>query len=335
MNWVDMPPEVGDGDDDDEGMMMMMMNPYRPTVSTMSGKGNELYFLPQHNVGIDEKRAEVGKPLCIAIMARNQMLCPEGEEYFHVTEMRYRQLINDDGENGLIGYSYFSVENGKLALVGTLARIKRIERLVNGEMYVLLKGVGRYYIKDVYQQLPYPCAEVQKFVDYTENDISYLNTLECELLQEVRYSVKLMKFLYPNNSYKINEAVLRYRPWLVNHDARTVHLPRLEKEIRRISKFTFACMDMIRTDNVNKLLFLQTHVLEERLKAMVKKLKESTTFIAGEIIKRQIVSADKMHTISREALLNDTSDMNTIPLTSWKPDNYINGQWKMLPQPMD
>ena len=63
-------------------------------------------------------------------------LGPLGEEYLGIYEMRYRQLISDIGDNGIVliisilifllgifGHIYYSQTSNKLALVGTLTKV--------------------------------------------------------------------------------------------------------------------------------------------------------------------------------------------------------------------
>ena len=118
------------------------------------------------------------------IFPRNQVLAPLGEEYIGVYEMRYRQLFNEIGEKGTFGHIYYSQENQKLALVGTLARVKRIERLDDGGMYVLMEGIGRFYLKDVVSEKPFLKAKVQLFCDFSENEV-LLESLEQKVLEQV------------------------------------------------------------------------------------------------------------------------------------------------------
>jgi hypothetical protein len=233
------------------------------------GSQGELYFIPSKRPTLRAPAEAIGKEVSIPIFPRNSVLGPMGEEYLGVYEMRYRQLINEVGEGGIFGHVYYSQENSKLALVGTLAKIKRIERLEDGGMYVFSEGVGRFYLRDIKAEKPYLRARVQIFQDYCENE-KVMTGLEASLLNEVRYSVKLMKLLYPQNNYTINEAVIRNRPLVYTRDVRGVVLPRLDSETVRRSKFSFANMDMLKTDPVTKLLFLQEPLLEKRYATMLK-----------------------------------------------------------------
>ena len=78
-----------------------------------------------------------------------------------------------------------------------------------------MEGIGRYYIKNVISEKPYLRAKVQIFSDFSLNNIK-LNNLEKLILNEVRYSVKIMKLLYPSNNYTLNELVIKNRPFLTS-----------------------------------------------------------------------------------------------------------------------
>jgi len=79
-----------------------------------------------------------------------------------------------------------------------------------------------------------------------------------------------MKLLYPQNNYTINEAVLRNKPVIRSDSHRQVMLPNDYSETVRRSKFSFATMEMLKTDPITKLLFLQEPVLEKRYANMLK-----------------------------------------------------------------
>ena len=156
------------------------------------GAQGEYYYIPSKRPTLKAPECVLGKERTIPLFPRNQVLGPLGEEYLGVYEMRYRQLLNDIGEGGVFGHVYYSQENSKIALVGTLARVKRTERLDDGGIYVVMEGVGRFYTRDVIAEKPYLKARVQTFKDYTEN-VPLATSLELKVLNEVRYSVKLMK----------------------------------------------------------------------------------------------------------------------------------------------
>ena len=257
----------------------------------------------------------LGKERIIPLFPRNQVLGPLGEEFLGVYEMRYRQLLNDVGEGGVFGHVYYSQENSKIALVGTLARIKRMERLDDGGIYVVMEGIGRFYTRDVIAEKPYLKARVQVFKDYTENE-QLADVLEQNVLSEVRYSVKLMKLLYPQNNYTMNNLVLQYRPPLLYPGVRTVRyvihcqmisrdsccplvlikyalhdfmalslyfkysMHTKEEDMVRRSKFSFTAIDMLKVDPVSKLLFLQEPIIEKRFSNVLKVILNCCAYIS-------------------------------------------------------
>ena len=119
------------------------------------GSQGEYYYIPSKKPTLKAPDSVLGKERTMALFPRNQVLAPMGEEYIGVYEMRYRQLFYEIGEKGIFGHIYYSQDNQKLALVGTLARVKRIDRLDDGGMYVVMEGIGRFYLKDVLSEKPY------------------------------------------------------------------------------------------------------------------------------------------------------------------------------------
>lgn len=234
----------------------------------VGGQG-ELYYIPASKPALKAPDGAVGKQITIPIFPRNQVLGPTGEDFLLIYEMRYRQLFNDVGDGGLCGHIYYSQENSRVALVGTLAKVVKLERLEDGGMYVILQGVGRFYVRDIVSEKPYLKAKVQIFYDYSD-DMSLVESLERKVFDEIRYSVKIMKLLYPQNNYTMNEGALRYQPTIIPQGIRDVQLPSDVSDIQRHSKFSFGTMEMLKTDPQTKLVFIQEHVLERRYTKMLK-----------------------------------------------------------------
>lgn len=237
----------------------------------LGGRGpqGEYYFIPTKKANLKAPAEALGKEITIPIFPRSVVLGPAGEEELSVYEMRYRQMINDIGENGVFGHVFYSQENSKLALVGTLSKLKKIQRLEDGGIYVVMEGIGKFYIREVKKEKPYLKAKVQIFTDYIVSE-KQLEPLEEKLLNEIRYSVKLMKLLYPQNNYTINDLVLKNRPTIQSNTFRPVKLPNQYSETVRRSKFSFATMEMLKTDPITKLVFLQEPILEKRYTNMLK-----------------------------------------------------------------
>ncbi len=203
----------------------------------------------------------------------------------------------------------------------------------------MMEGIGRFYIKEVVAEKPYLRAKVQVFNDYVENE-SILAALEQSVFDEVRYSVKVMKLLYPQNNYTINDIVLEHRPIREVAGKRDVSLVDYQSELERRSKFSFAVIGMLKTDPATKLVFLQEPILEKRYGKILKVLQESTTFLEGELKKRGVLGDSKESLMRlRSEALSDQSDIedilnaaNSSP-NNWVPKNYntTTGDWNMSP----
>jgi len=287
---------------------------FEPGYGTMQqlggiGKAGEYYFIPSKKPQLDAPPEVLGKTMTIPIFPRNNILLPLGEEYTGIYEMRYRQMLNDVGENGQFGSIYFSHHASKSALVGTIAKIKRIDRLEDGGCYATIVGVKRFYLQELLADKPYTKARVQVFEDYVQNEV-LAREFELNLFEELRYSVKMMKMLYPNNNFTLTDLILQHRPQLpVNGLGRQVKIFTPAMEAQRCSLFTYAVMDMIKTDPVNKLVNLQVYHLEKRLKQLIKVLKESNKFLSNELsVVRGIVDVNQMGNL-RADLLADMSDL--------------------------
>jgi ATP-dependent Lon protease len=278
-----------------------------------------------------------------------------GEEVLGVYEMRYRQLMNDVGEGGLFGYMFYSQTNSKLSLVGTLARVKRIDRLDDGGLYVSMEGAGRFFLKEVKGEKPYLRAKVQVFSDYSEDE-EKMKSQEILLLNEIRYSLKLMSAIYPQNNYTITDKILRNRPLVSpalplsttsffsntsSLSVRSISLPQEKPELVRSSHLSFAAMEMLKTDSMMKQVFLQEPVVEKRYVHMIKVLEESTAFLEGEMIKKGLVDNEGVGLSDlRQQFLSDVSDLEVVGTvkdssSSWIPENFVDGDWNMQPTLMD
>jgi hypothetical protein len=300
-----------------------------PNQDGVVGSQGELYYMNSRRAKLLAPKEALGPEKIIPLFPRNMVLDPLSEEYLGVYEMRYRQLLNDVGESKVFGHIYYSQENSKLALVGTLSKVKRIERLDDGGMYAIMVGIGTFYIKEIVGEKPYLKARVQIFYDYSEKN-ELLKVLEMKVLEEVRYSVKIMKILYPQNNYTMNDAILRYRPVIQTPNSRSVIMEDSSSENERKSKFSYGAMGMLKTDAVIKLLFLQQPIVEKRYTAMLKVLEESTAFLEGELRKKGIYT-DKGLSELRSSLAHDLSDILPFKASSWYPHNFKNGEWTQAP----
>ena len=143
-----------------------------------------------------------------------------------------------------------------------------------------------------------------------------------------------MKLLYPQNNYTMSEMVMKYRPSLPSPDTRSVSLQSKQDALEIRSKFSFAIMDMLKTDPITKILFLQDYVTEKRYKTILGVLDESTSFLENELRKRGVVTEQGLNEL-RQELISDTSDIDSSPPANWIPSNFIDGDWKQRPVSMD
>jgi ATP-dependent Lon protease len=242
------------------------------SMKSAGGIGNqgEYYYIQGKNPSLEAPSEALGDEEIIPIYLRNNVLVPLGKEHLGVYEMRYRQLIYDVGDNGYFGYSFYSQEVAKLALVGTLARIRKVERLEDGGQYVFMEGYQRFYIQELVSDKPYLKARIQYYYDYTKyTSAEELEKLGQQLLDELRYSVKLMRILYPQNNYTLNEDVLRFRPLYTEPGVRRVRTVPTRTIVNKLSGFSYAAMELLRTEPVTKLAFLQEPIIEKRLWKMI------------------------------------------------------------------
>jgi hypothetical protein len=196
-----------------------------------------------------------------------------------------------------------------------------------------MEGIGRFYLKEVLSEKPFLKAKVQQYYDHS-GDNALLQPLEQKVMEQVRYSVKIMKLLYPQNNYTMSELVMTYRPAISVPNVRSVSVQNLQDQLDTRSKFTYAIMDMLKTDPVTKILFLQYYAIEKRYNLILKVLDESTSFLEGELRKRGLFTEQGLKDL-RNDLISDTHDIDTYPSANWIPQNFVDGDWKQRPIFMD
>lgn len=236
------------------------------------GKNGELYFVPSREVKLLAPESSLGQDIKIPLCLRNTVAGPYSKDRINAFEMKYRQLFNNVGIGGTFGLVYYSQDYQKIALVGTLAKVTKIERIEEGGMFVTYQGVGRFFVNKVTSEKPYVVAKVKTFMDYSMNPET-AETAEISLFNEIRYSVKLFQMLQNQNNYTVNESVLKFRPpnyGKMEPDFRLIKdqvIP--QHEIMRKSLFSFAAMDMMKSESTLKLSLVCEPVVERRLIKMV------------------------------------------------------------------
>lgn len=285
------------------------------------GQEGELYYHPSKIAKL--KDIPTSKVRVVPLLPYNSNLAPHGTEWVHVFEMRYRQMMQDIGD-GVFGFTYYSQQEQKLALVGTLAKIKSRKFLEDGRLYVSLEGQSRFYINEVVSESPYLKAKVTPFKDAEANSDS-ISTLERIVFDEVRVNMKLMQIVFPQKNFSISESILENRPPSRSPDGvRSVFLTDPAAEHDRRVRFSFAVFDMLQTSPATKLSLLQEPNLQKRFGKLISVLEKGGTYLRSELRNKGLMDDDSLRQL-REETINDCSDF--LPKGSWHPENYVNGNW--------
>ena len=164
-------------------------------------------------------------------------------------------MMQDVGD-GTFGFVYYSQQEQKLALVGTLARIKSRKFLEDGRLYVQVEGISRFFINEVAVESPYLKAKITPFQDSADASKT-VDILEKIVFDEVRVNMKLMQILFPQKNFTISESILASRPATETPGFRSISLSDSAAESERRVKFSFAVLDMLQTSPAAKLNILQ------------------------------------------------------------------------------
>jgi len=251
------------------------------------GQEGELYFHPSKRASIKVpagiKGHLIGKPRIIPILPYGQVLAPTGSDWLNIFEMKHRALLN---EGGVFGFVYFSSAQSKLALVGTLARVKERKILDDGRSFVLVEGIERFYIDEIVSESPYLKGRVQLFTDYTETTPEVLDDLEQRLFRELRSNMRMVERLFPSKNFSITSTILESRPHLKTPGVRSIKMVDEQTEMARRSKFSMAVLDLLQISSTAKLSLMQEHLLEKRLSRFLKVLERGGKYLQEELVKK-------------------------------------------------
>ena len=296
------------------------------------GSEGEIYYSPMRAAKLKAPVEYLGKsynqlPL---FPSTSSVLVPLGTEMLNCFEMRHRQLLTDVANNdGLFGFSY--LQNQKLGLVGTLARIKSRKLLEDGRFCCVVEGVGRFYIKEVVNEKPYLKAKVQCFDDYTESPTSILDALETDLYNDVRFNIKLMHLLMPTKTYKLNQLITQFKPQSPSN-ARLVRLTTDKEELDRRSKLSFAMLDVLQISQAVKLSLLQEHVIEKRLLRIQKLLKKGGAYLTDTLKSKGVVTDEGLRQIWAEVVAEvATSEGSGSAGTVSENFDAVENKWVQMP----
>eukprot|EP00607_Mallomonas_marina_P000970 CAMPEP_0182440134 /NCGR_PEP_ID=MMETSP1167-20130531/86862_1 /TAXON_ID=2988 /ORGANISM="Mallomonas Sp, Strain CCMP3275" /LENGTH=315 /DNA_ID=CAMNT_0024634001 /DNA_START=221 /DNA_END=1168 /DNA_ORIENTATION=- len=297
------------------------------------GSEGEYYFHPSRPATL-KAPVPLGKTVGVPIFPFNNVLTPIGTESIQVLEMHNRQLFNDVGD-GLFGFAYLNPQAQKLALVGTLARIKHRKVLEDGRAFIVVEGVKRFYLKEFVSDKPYIKARIQTFEDYSEAEERELDELEQTIFEEVRFNVKLMELLLPQKRYSLASAILENRPPMRLQGVRNIVLGSEETELKRRSRFSYAILDMLQIKPSVKLMLLQEPVIEKRYLRLLKVLEKGSENLKQELRTRGVLTELGIRSL-REDILSDTSYVTQLEVTSKNiiPENYVDNSWVQRPTMM-
>lgn len=315
----------------------------RPGLPTMPsdinnnvGLEGELYYTPTKIATLKtplDKKHILSKTRTIPIFPGPNLLVPGGTDWLNVFEMKHRQLLNNVGD-GVFGFSYLSQQQQKLSLVGTLARIQSRKILEDGRSFVVVEGLERFYIQEIITDKPYLTAKIQTFKDYTEESADLLDKLENEIFNDVRCNVKLMQLLFPQKNYTLNPNLLINRPPLIKEGVRNVIINDETIELDRRSRFSFVVMDMLQISPATKISLLQEHVLEKRYARFLKIIEKGSSYLKSELRNKGVLTEPGIQKLYDD-LLRDDAVLNDFPKSAWAPENYVQGNWVLMPTLMN
>lgn len=290
------------------------------------GPEGEYYFHPQKPAKLKGPADALGKSRVIPIFPYNNVVVPQGSEWLNVFEMKHRQLLN---EASVFGLCYYSQQQQKIALTGTLVKITSRKILEDGRIFAVIEGGERFYLEEVLTEKPYIKARVRTFKDYTETP-NVLEALEASVMNEVLCNLKYMEILFPARNYTMNSSIMKYRPTIAPTDMRSIQLSSPEAELERRSKFSFAVMEMLQISPSTKLLLLQEHVLERRFGRFLSVLERGGEFLKSELLNKGLMTEGQIEEV-RDQIVRRSSDADLVQTGNWVPENYSNGQWMQQP----
>jgi len=298
------------------------------------GSEGELYFHPSKEATIVHPptvSASFGeKEVVIPILPHNNVLAPLATDWLNVFEMKHRQLTNDVGY-GCFGFTHYSQSNQKLALVGTIARIKDRKILNDGRSFMVVEGIRRLFIKEFLSESPYMIAKVKLINDWTECRADVVDTMERKIFSLVKRNVKMMEILFPEKNYSINQHILDHRPSIPQPGVRSISTNEAADELKRRSDFSFAVMDTLQITPAAKLALMQEHVIERRLEKILDTLENGSVYLKTQLVKKGLLSEDALLDLLTDMQQEPHNMDNLVPKSLWTPENYEGGAWVQKP----
>lgn len=297
------------------------------------GQEGELYFQPWKKASLKlppgKESALLGKSRVIPILPYGQVLAPTGSDWLNIFDMKHRMLLN---EGGVFGFCYYSSTQSRLALVGTLARVKERKILDDGRSFVVIEGLERFYIDEIISERPYLKGRVQLFTDYTETSGEVLDDLEQKLFRELRSNMRMMERLFPSKNFTITPTITANRPHIQTPGVRNIKMVDEATDMLRRTKFSMAVLDMLQISSTAKLALMQEHVLERRLTRFLKILTNGGRYLQEELVKKGLsaVGQGEAEVGSISGIMESTVGEDLSLLTSaseYEATNFKDGQW--------
>ena len=226
--------------------------------------------------------------------------------------MRYRTMMFDcSNSDDMFGYIHTNPQTGELASIGTICKITDRELLEDGRQYIAVEGVTRFRVRKILKTLPYVLAEVEPYIqdDAPKTSEEELNAskLEREVYDCLKYYMRLMKLYAPNKNMTVSQATKRSRP------GQQKIIPGSKEDLIRRTDFSFALANMIQmTQATESQIILQTLDVTKRLGAEKVILKQASELIAEQLLKMDILTADKRDGLKMKSI-NDDYDEDILP----------------------
>ena len=296
-----------------------------------AGQEGELYFQPWKKASLKlppgKESALLGKSRVIPILPYGQVLAPTGSDWLNIFDMKHRMLLN---EGGVFGFCYYSSTQARLALVGTLARVKERKILDDGRSFVVIEGLERFYIDEIISERPYLKGRVQLFTDYTDTSVEVLDDLEQKLFRELRSNMRMMERLFPSKNFTITPTITANRPHIQTPGVRNIKMVDDATDMLRRTKFSMAVLDMLQISSTAKLALMQEHVLERRLSRFLKILTNGGRYLQEELVKKGLTASGEAEVGSISGIMESTVGEDLSLLTSaseYEAINFKDGQW--------
>jgi ATP-dependent Lon protease len=220
-------------------------------------------------------------------------------------------MFDCSNSDDMFGYIHTNPQTGELASIGTICKITDRELLEDGRQYIAVEGVTRFRVRKILKTLPYVLAEVEPFIQddapKTSDEELSASKLEREVYDCLKYYMRLMKLYAPNKNMTVSQATKRSRP------GQQGIIPGSKEDLVRRTDFSFALANMIQmTQATESQIILQTLDVTKRLGAEKVILKQASELIAEQLLKMDILTADKRDGLKMKSV-NDDYDDDILP----------------------